>query len=78
MLMVTFTTSLDLQPGDPWDLIEFFGGRCKVARHAQNMGWRASCVDICYDAARPSFRRNRVAKQSPFDLNSDAGFALPT
>ena len=75
VLLTTWTISLDLQPEQPWDLVEFFGGRCKIARLAVALGLRATAVDILYDQARPKARRNRPGKRSPFDLNSDAGFA---
>ena len=66
---------MNLQPPEPWDVIEFFGGECMIARHAKDEGWNAAAVDLNYDAVRAESRRSRVDHRSPFDLNSDSGLA---
>ena len=66
---------MELQVQEPWDLVEFFSGRTKIARIATKSGYKAAGVDLNFDAARAASRRNRLNKTSPFDLNSDSGFA---
>ena len=66
---------MSLGHASPPALVEFFAGRCKIARLAHKRGWRAVAVDILYDAALPASTRDRIDKRSPFDLNSAAGLA---
>ena len=77
MLLVSWTTLIDLEPQQPYEVLEFFSGHAKIARYAQINGYKSAAIDILYDEARPAARRYRIDKRSPFDLNSEAGFASP-
>ena len=76
VLLVSWTSYIDLEPQCPFELLEFFAGHASVARAAEAAGYRSAAVDILYDEARE--KRKMIGKRSPFDLNSDAGFALLT
>ena len=73
ILLVSFTSYVDLQPKSPIELVEFFAGCGVVARTAESEGYRAVGLDILYDESKE--QREVAGKRSPFDLNSDAGFA---
>ena len=76
VLLVSWTSYIDLEPQRPFELLEFFAGRATIARAAEVAGYRSAAVDILYDEARQE--RKSIGKRSPFDLNSDPGFALLT
>ena len=73
ILMVSWTSYINLQPEHPFEVLEFFAGHAAIARTAEDHGYQACAVDILYDDKRSM--RAIQGKRSPFDLNSDAGFA---
>ena len=75
VLMVAWTSYIDIDPRSPTDLIEFFAGQARIARAAAAAGYKSCAVDLAYDCARDPRRRYRLDKRSPFDINSDAGFS---
>ena len=74
-MMVAWTSYIDIDPRSPNDLIEFFAGQARIARAANDAGYRSCAVDLAYDCIRDPNRRHRLDKRSPFDINSDAGFS---
>ena len=75
VLLTSFLNYVDLKPEQPYDLIEFFAGYAALARETQNQGFTSTALDLDFDSQRRPSRRFRVDKRSPFDLNSDSGFA---
>ena len=75
VILTAWTASVQLEHPSPPEILEFFAGRCKIARWARQIGRNSIAVDLLYDVAMPASKRNRVDKRSPFDLNSDAGLA---
>ena len=63
---------MDVQPAQPYELIEFFAGRAHVARCAQLSGFKSAAVDLRYDCARPATSKSVVGRRSPFDINSES------
>ena len=61
-----------------WDVIDFFAGAARIAKHATRKKFRAAAYDILYSP--PSKRRKSIWRpgRSAMDLNSDSGFALLT
>ncbi|CAE7403155.1 unnamed protein product [Symbiodinium pilosum] len=76
VLMVVWTGYVDIHPKRPLDLIEFFAGHAAIARNGVVSGYRCAALDLDFDSMRDPQRRLRLDKRSPFDLNSDSGFAL--
>ena len=72
--MVSWTSYINIQPDHPLELIEFFAGHAAISRTAEAAGYSSAAVDILFDGHR--HEREGHGKRSPFDLNSDAGFAL--
>ncbi|CAE6950792.1 unnamed protein product [Symbiodinium sp. CCMP2592] len=68
VLLVSWTSYIDLEPQRPFELLEFFAGHATIARAAEVAGYRSAAVDILYDEARQE--RKSIGKRSPFDLNS--------
>ena len=75
MLLVSFTSYVDIHPEQPWDLLEFFAGHAAISREAQDQGFKSAALDLEYDCVRKPSRRFRIDKRSPFDINSESGFA---
>ena len=78
VLMVVWTGYVDIHPKRPLDLIEFFAGHAAIARNGVVSGYRCAALDLDFDSMRDPQRRLRLDKRSPFDLNSDSGFARLT
>ena len=73
VLMVSFTSYINLQPESPLEVLEFFSGHAAIARTAEANGYTSVAIDLLYDEKR--HEREIHGKRSPLDLNSNAGFA---
>ena len=78
VLLTTWVSFVDLNPRQPYELLEVFAGRAMIARLASHWGHRAAAIDLDFDRARCPLRRARLDKRSPFDLNSASGLAFLT
>ena len=76
VLLLTWTTYVNLSPAEPYDIIEFFSGRSKIARYGQSVGYKAAALDIVFDSVLRAETPNPARMTSAFDINSDAGLAL--
>ena len=75
VLLVSWTTYVDMEPRKPWEMIEFFAGIGNIACAAHDAGYKTAALDLSYDGVRSFTRRFRLDRRSPFDLNSESGFS---
>ena len=49
-MLLTWTTYVNLSPAEPYDIVEFFSGRSKIARYGQSVGYKAAALDLTFDS----------------------------
>ena len=72
LILLVWWLQFDKFADSPFQLLEFFAGKGRVARLGKRAGYRSAAVDILYGEESAI----RAGRRPPMDINSSAGLVL--
>lgn len=78
MILLCYWLSYNHAPLAPFEVLDFFSGRGRIAQLATRAGFATAAVDLSLDVSEQRRYRKKAGRyfRSPMDWNGDSGFVL--